>query len=125
MKILGLSRQGRSKSMPQILMMDTGHSWDLEQKAIDWYQGFTTNYRRKWEFRASQIVEDFENSGHPVFKGVSPMGRGLLKKENNRVTIHYNAEYCNIDLLYRTDCSFRGSALYLWSSHQVVRNKFR
>ena len=48
------------------------------------------------------MVEIFENSGHAVFQGVSPLGRGILKKTNNRETIHFNGEYGNIHLLYRT-----------------------
>ena len=64
-----------------------------------WYQGYATNYGGKWDLRASQMVEIFKNSGHPVFQGVSPLGRGILKKKNNRDTIHFNGEYCNIDLL--------------------------
>ena len=39
---------------------------------------------------------------HPVFQEVSPLGRGILKKRNNRETIHVNGEYGNIYLLYRT-----------------------
>ena len=59
---------------------------------------------RSWwqvDLRASQTVEDFESSKHPVFEGLSPLGRGILKEKNNRDTIHFNGEYCNIDLLYR------------------------
>ena len=67
-----------------------------------WYQGYATDYGGKWDLRASQMVEIFENSGHPVFQGVSPLGRGILKKKNNRQTIHFNGEFCNIYLLYRT-----------------------
>ena len=58
-----------------------------------WYQGYATDYGGKWDLRASQMVEDFENSGHPVFQGVSPLGRGILKRRNNRNTIHFNGEY--------------------------------
>ena len=29
------------------------------------YQGYATNYGGKWDLRASQMVEEFENSGHP------------------------------------------------------------
>ena len=42
-----------------------------------WYQGYATNYGGQWDLRASQMVEDFENSGHPVFRGISPSGRGI------------------------------------------------
>ena len=34
-KILVLLPQGSSKTMPQILTMDSGHSWDPEKKASD------------------------------------------------------------------------------------------
>ena len=77
-----------------------------------WYQGYATNHGGKWDLRASQMVEDFENSGHPVFQGMSPLGRGILKKRNNRKTIHFNGEYCNIDLLYRTDHSANQLCIY-------------
>ena len=86
-------------------------------------QGYSTTYHGKWDLRAFQMLEYFENSGHPVFKGVSPVGRGILKKKNSRDTLHYNGECCNIDSLYRTFL-FCESALYLRSSHKVVRNKF-
>ena len=57
-------------------------------------QGYANGYGGKWE--------DFVNSGHLVFQGVRPLGRGTPKKKNNRDTIHFNGEYCNSDLLYRT-----------------------
>ena len=41
-------------------------------------------------------MENFENSGHPVFQGVSPLGLGNFKKRNKRETIHFNGEYANI-----------------------------
>ena len=48
------------------------------------------------------MVEDFENSGYPVFQGASLPGRGIHKKKIIETQIHFNGEYCNIDLLYRT-----------------------
>ena len=100
-KILVLLPQGRSKNMPQNSTMDTGHSWGPREES-KWYQGYAAEYDRKWDLRASQMVEMFENPGHPVFQGVSPLGRGILKKRNNRETIHSNAEYGKNNLLYRT-----------------------
>ena len=66
--------------MPQHLTMDTGHSWDPEKKASG-IKDMQPIYGGKWDLRALQMVEDFENSGHPVFPGVSPLGRGILKKK--------------------------------------------
>ena len=39
-----------------------------------WYEGYAAEYGGKWDLRASQLVGIFENSGHPVFQGVSPLG---------------------------------------------------
>ena len=66
------------------------------------YEGYAAEYGGKWDLRASQMLENFENSGHPVFQGLSPLGRGILKRRNNRDIIHFNGEYSNINLLYRT-----------------------
>ena len=77
-----------------------------------WYHGYAAEYGGKWDLRASQMVENFENSGHPVFQVVSPLFRGILKKKNNRDTIHLNGEYCNIDLLYRTVHSANQLCIY-------------
>ena len=76
------------------------------------YQGYATDYGGKWDLRASQMVEDFENLGHPVFQWVSPLGGGILKRKINRETIHFNGEYCNVDLLCRTVHSANQLCLY-------------
>ena len=62
-----------------------------------WYQGYAAENGGKWDLRASQMVETFENSGHPSFQGVSPLGGGILKKRNNREIIHFNGEYGNVN----------------------------
>ena len=77
-----------------------------------WYQGYATNYGGKWDLRASQLVEKFEDSGHPVFHGMTPLGRRILERKNNRDTIHFNGEYCNVDLLYRTIHSTNQLCIY-------------
>ena len=48
------------------------------------------------------MVEQFEESGHPVFKSVSPSARGILRKKNNKETIHFSAHPSNTELLFRT-----------------------
>ena len=77
-----------------------------------WYQGHAADYGGKWDLRASQMVEIFENSGHPVFQGLSPLGREILKKINNRDTIHFNGECGNKNLLYRTDHAANQLCIY-------------
>ena len=62
-----------------------------------------------WQMGSSCVtdVEDFENSGHPVFQGMSPLGRG------SRIETQSTAMGdCNIDLLYRTVHSSNQLCIY-------------
>ena len=86
-KTVAISIRERSKCMRQDSQTDTEYSWVLEKKASG---------------RSSPIVEEFESSGNPVFKGASPLGRGTLKMRSGRNTIHLNGEFGNIDFLFRT-----------------------
>ena len=81
--------------------MDTGHSWDPEKKTSG-TMIHGSKPEGKWDLRASRMVDDFENSRHPVFKGINSLGRGFLKKKKGKDTIHFNGEHSNIDLLFRT-----------------------
>ena len=48
-----------------------------------------------------KMVERLEDTGHPVFKSMSALSRGILKKKNGRDTIHFNADASNTELLFR------------------------
>ena len=48
------------------------------------------------------MVQRFTETGHPVFKGISALSRGILKRKQNRDTIHFNADSSNTELLFRT-----------------------
>ena len=56
----------------------------------------------KWQATPDQMVERFEGSGQPVFKSVSPLARGILRRKNNKEAIHFIADAANTELLYRT-----------------------
>ena len=47
------------------------------------------------------MVGRFKDNGHPVFKSISGESRGILKKKNNRDTIHFNADASNTEFLFR------------------------
>ena len=38
---------------------------------------------------------------YPVFKGTSASNRGVMRKKNNKDTIHCNGESSKLELLYR------------------------
>ena len=71
-------------------------------------------YQSRWQVESSCFTNggrfrEFRTSGIP---GVSPLGRGILKKKNIRDTIHLNGEHCNIDLLYSTVHSANQLCIY-------------
>ena len=95
MKILVLLLQGRSKSMPLNSTMDTGHSWDQEKKASginDIQPIIVANVifvlHRWWK---TSKIQDTRHSR-----------KWVRWAEGLRDTIHFNGEYCNVDLLCRT-----------------------
>ena len=56
----------------------------------------------KWDSIATQMMERFKESRHPVVKSISALSRGILKRKKNRDTVHINADASNTELLFRT-----------------------
>ena len=73
---------------------------------------FLTHPKEKWVSAATQMVERFKETGHPVFKSISALTRGILKRKNNRDTIHFNADASNTELLFRTIHSANQLSIY-------------
>ena len=49
------------------------------------------------------MMLNFAESGHPVFRATSPLGRGELKsKFGGKKTIHYNGSEETVELILRT-----------------------
>ena len=51
------------------------------------------------------MVDNFKESGHPVFRASIALNRGFLKRKGGRCTIHFNAESSNAELSFRTNHS--------------------
>ena len=88
MKIRASWLQEQSEITLQDSRMDIGHSKDLDKKTSSTMIMQPVS-KPNGTFCVSWMVNDFEKSGHPVFKGISPLGRGILKRKNNRDTIHF------------------------------------
>ena len=82
-----------------------------------WYENQSYPREGKWQATVGQMVDRFEESGHPVFKSVSPLARGILRRKNNKETIHVNADASNTAL--KLNDSFSKSAQYLRSSRRL------
>ena len=48
------------------------------------------------------MVQQFKETGHPVFKGVSALSRGVLKQKKGKTSIHFNGDSMNTELLFHT-----------------------
>ena len=42
-----------------------------------------------------------QDTGHPVFKSVSALSRGILKKKNGRDATHFHADASNTELSFQ------------------------
>ena len=66
-----------------------------------WFRGYNYKPDGKWDSIASRMVKDFEEQDTPVFKGISALTRGIMRRKKSKDTIHYNGESSNVELLYR------------------------
>ena len=97
---------------------DTGHSFALETIS-NGMELSVFSPEGKWVSTATQRVERFEETGHPVFKSISAFSRGILKRNNDRNTIHFNADAFKNRTLISNDLLSK-SARYQRSSLQLV-----
>ena len=68
---------------------DIGHSFNLVMKRNG--MELTVILLQENGISLPHIVKRFEESGHPAFKSISAVIRGILKRKNNRDTIHFTA----------------------------------
>ena len=57
-----------------------------------WFGTLSFKPDGKWDSAASSMVQRFAETYHPIFKGISALSRGILKRKQNRDTIHFNAD---------------------------------
>ena len=58
------------------------------------------------------MVERLKETGHPVSKSICALSRGILKRKNDRDTIHFKADAPNTELLFRTHHSANQLIIY-------------
>ena len=64
--------------------------------------GTELSAKGKWDFIATQMVGRFRETGHPRFKIISAVSRGIQKRKGGRDTTHFNADSSNTELMFRT-----------------------
>ena len=56
----------------------------------------------QWDRTENKMVQQFKETGHPIFIGISALNRGVLKRRQNKSIIHFNRESTNTELLFQT-----------------------
>ena len=67
-----------------------------------WYGSTDHDEKGHWNCTANKMVQQFKETGHLVFKGVSALRRGVLKQKKGKTSIHFNGDSMNTELLFQT-----------------------
>ena len=66
-----------------------------------------------WDNIAEEMLLEFAESGHPVFRATTPLSRGTLKsKGRGKLSIHFAADQDAIDTIYRMILSVNHLSVY-------------
>ena len=78
-----------------------------------WYGIYTGRPDGSWDRFAEQMMMNFSESRHPIFRASSAFELGELRsKEGGKKTIHFNGSDENIELLLRTFISANQLSVY-------------
>ena len=66
----------------------------------------------QWDRTANEMVQQFKETGHPIFTATSAVSRGTLKRRNGKSTIHFNGDFTNTELLFQTINSVNQVSIY-------------
>ena len=66
-----------------------------------------------WDNIAEQMLLEFAESGHPIFRATTPLSRGELKsKGRGKLSIHFTADQDTVDTIYRIMLSVNQLSVY-------------
>ena len=90
-----------SKYLRGDLVLDNGHSLDQVRKRSGILQRINSP-QGAWDNIAEEMLLEFAESGHPIFRATTPLSRGQLKsKGRGKLSIHFAADEYTIDTIYR------------------------
>ena len=84
-----------------------------------------------WDNIAEQMLLEFAESGHPIFRATSPLSRGILKsKERGKLSFHFDADQDTIDTIYRiilsvNQLSVYGAVAAVWEEFESHQDRSR
>ena len=78
-----------------------------------WYSGEENSPQGAWDNIAEQMLLEFAESGHPIFRATTPLSRSSLKsKGRGKLSIHFAADQDTIDTIYRIILSVNQLSVY-------------
>ena len=67
-----------------------------------WYYAEENSPQGTWDQRADEMLLEFAESGHPIFRATTPLSRGKLKsKGHGKLSIHFTADQETIETIFR------------------------
>ena len=78
-----------------------------------WYSAEENSPQGAWDHIADEMLLEFAESGHPIFRATTPLSRGKLKsKGHGKLSIHFTADYSTIENIFRIIVSANQLSLY-------------
>ena len=78
-----------------------------------WYSSYGDRPQGEWDRVAELMMIKFGESGHPVFRAISPLSRGTLKsKGGGKLSIHFCADGDTMETVFRTIISVNQLSIY-------------
>ena len=66
-----------------------------------------------WDHVAEDMLLEFAESGHPIFRSTTPLSRGRLKSKGKwKVSIHFSVDQDTVDAIYRIILSVNQLSVY-------------
>ena len=78
----------------------------------EWYPS-ENSPQGAWDHIAEDMLLEFVESGHPIFRATTPLSRGQLKsKGRGKLSIHFTADQDTVDTIYRIILSDNQLSVY-------------
>ena len=78
-----------------------------------WYSTHEYKPQGEWHRVAEQMMMEFSESGHPVFRATSPLSRGTLKSRGGgKLSMHFCADGDTIETVFRAIMSVDQLSIY-------------
>ena len=78
-----------------------------------WYSAEENSPQGAWDHIADEMLLEFAESGHPIFRATTPLSRGKLKSRGHgKLSIHFTADYPTIETIFRIIISVNQLSLF-------------